>query len=287
MDEQNKNNSNIKTIHTYASDMAEAIANEQASMVKIALAEQNKKQKEIAVNNFVQAKKINFVFIFIGILLIIGAYFLITFLNKKSNENNVHEVVTKEIPTIIHADKQVILNNDVIGKEETAKIIQEEVKKGDNPDSMKALILKDDSAENFLKQIGSSASGAFVRSLGKFMLGTYTKKQGDTKSHLFLIIETKNYDQAFAGMLTWEKTLFDEMFSIFGIDVNQDRSVLFSKNFEDLLIDNNDARIIKDNTGQAVLYYMFIGKNNLVITDDIDTIKEITKRIRTQSIKPL
>lgn len=287
MDEQNKNNSNIKTIHTYASDMAEAIANEQASMVKIALAEQNKKQKEIAVNNFVQAKKINFVFIFIGILLIIGAYFLITFLNKKSNENNVHEVVTKEIPTIIHADKQVILNNDVIGKEETAKIIQEEVKKGDNPDSMKALILKDDSAENFLKQIGSSASGAFVRSLGKFMLGTYTKKQGGTKSHLFLIIETKNYDQAFAGMLTWEKTLFDEMFSIFGIDVNQDRSVLFSKNFEDLLIDNNDARIIKDNTGQAVLYYMFIGKNNLVITDDIDTIKEITKRIRTQSIKPL
>jgi hypothetical protein len=55
----------------------------------------------------------------------------------------------------------------------------------------------------------------------------------------------------------------------------------------DIIINNKDARVLLNEDGKPILYYMFVDKNNLIITDSIDAIKEIVSRLMLKNIKPL
>ena len=127
---------------------------------------------------------------------------------------------------------------------------------------------------------------------GRYMLGTYTSTEIDAqtntnKPYLFLILQTKDYNNAYAGMLAWEGTLLDDMFPIFGIDMSGDNKQLLGKPFKDILIDNKDARILADKDGNGLLYYILPDKENIVITNSEEAIKEIKSRLITKKIKPL
>ena len=53
MDEQNiPKPNNLKTIHTYASDMADMVRDEQQSVIKIALAEQKRRAKTLTADSY-------------------------------------------------------------------------------------------------------------------------------------------------------------------------------------------------------------------------------------------
>ncbi len=62
-------------------------------------------------------------------------------------------------------------------------------------------------------------------------------------------------------------------------------TALFQKSFGDALIDNLDARVLKDDAGNIVLMYVFPTDNMILITDNIDTVTEVTNRLRARKIE--
>ena len=63
-------------------------------------------------------------------------------------------------------------------------------------------------------------------------------------------------------MLTWEKTMLRDLFVLFNINLGADSSKLFEKPWGDVLVNNQNARILYDKNGKEILYYIFTNKNN-------------------------
>lgn len=288
---------NIKTIHTYSSDMADAVRQNEVSVIKIALAEQKKHEQE-ALYKKSEGTSVSKTILFLGGLIIIavavgGIYYLV---QKKKADSVVTEVATN-IDTLISYDSQTFIDmTNTVSVTDVAGILQTEVAKGGTAGSIKSLFLTHATTskqeflplEDFLNIIKTTAPSSLTRSLDdSYMVGTYQSKDDEATPHLFFLLKTTDYNQSYAGMLAWEKTLLDDFFVIFHIDVSGDRSTLFEKSWKDIIIENKDARILYDTQGNPVLYYLFIDKNTFIITDSQDTIKEVSSRLLAKKIKPL
>lgn len=288
---------NQKTLRTYSSDMADAVRENEASVIKIALAEQKKHENEdiYRAAEGSNTKKIILVLggiIFI-VLAVIGIYFVV---NKNTTDNQPAQIL-KNIETIISYDDSSFVDlSNASGKEDVANLMKTEVEKVGKPGSIRSIFLTTINngkpeliqTSGFLSLINTSASGSLVRSLSEnYMIGTYTSNINGSKPHLFLIFQTNDYNQAFIGMLDWEKTMLDDMFTLFHIDISGNRNTLFESKFKDIFINNKDARALYDNDGKEVLYYLFVNKNTFVITDNQSVVKEIVSRLFTKNIKPL
>ena len=86
-------------------------------------------------------------------------------------------------------------------------------------------------------------------------------------------------------MLQWEKTMLNDMFNLFNINTAGNSISLFEMPFKDALINNKDMRVLYNDSGDNVLSYVFIDKNNLIITDDQDTIEKVASLLLFKNIK--
>jgi len=282
---ENTNTNKLEGLHTYQSDMAKSLRENQASVIKIAAAEQKKQVEKIKKGIEIKERKYNFRYIFgtifIIVLIILGIKFLPSLLKQKIKL----QMSTPQIKTLILSNEQVVLDyNLLIGKENSGLNIQKELKKEIINDYIKSILIqkqengvdREISAQEFINQVSFNMPNALNRSLGeKMMLGSYTQ---NNQPSLFIIFQTENYEQSFAGILAWENFMFSDLFNLFGINISGENQNLFNKKFSDILIENNDARILRSDTNQPVLYYMFIDRKILIITDKIETLKEIKKR---------
>lgn len=297
--DENKKQSNIsgldiKNIHTYTSDMADAIRQNEASVIKIALAEKEKREQEAIYKEAEGTGASKFLLFLGGIILILGAVVGSYFLFKKSNDTVSPQQVLKEKESIISYDQRVSV--DVTEKKSQTDLfdsIKTDVEKVGKPKSIKEIVLtqKTDTVaeplaiDEFLSLMGTEAPSSLVRNLDSdYMIGTYT---AEDRPHLFLIFKIKDYNQAYASMLAWEKTMLHDLFIVFGIDVSNDSDTIFEKPWRDVIIDNKDARILYRRDGSDILYYIFPNKDTFIITDSQEAIKEITTRLLAKETKPL
>lgn len=301
MDENNKqlNNNEIKTIHTYEGDMANLVRGEQGSVIKIALAEQEKKRLNPKIEEATKIKYKNLIFIAGGLIIILVAIWLTFFLIKKSKDQSIAQLQETKIQTLVSYDNQTILDvTNVLNKDEFAKILGPEIKKEIKIGNIKTIFLNSNSkllnTQDFLKLINANLPGSLARSLSpQFMIGTFspTTNSGvvasERKNSFFIMLQTKDYTQAFAGMLEWEKTMLNDMFLLFNIDVSGENQKLLESSFKDIVILNKDTRVLQDQNGNPILYYLFVDNNTFVITDNQDTAKEIISRLVIKNIKPL
>lgn len=185
---------------------------------------------------------------------------------------------------------------DVTGKKSQTDLfesIKTDVEKVGKPKSIKEIVLTQKvdivseslTIDRFLSIMSTEAPSSLVRNLDSdYMVGTYT---GEDRPHLFLIFKIKDYNQAYASMLAWEKTMLHDVFILFGIDVTNDSDTIFEKPWRDVIIDNKDARILYRRDGSDILYYIFPNKDTFIITDSQDAIKEIATRLLAKETKPL
>jgi hypothetical protein len=278
--------------------MADAVRDNEMSVIKIALAEKEKRESEEIYKKAEGSNSSKVFLIFGGIILIVIALGITYFVTQKNVETTSPVQTIKEIEAPISFNEKTFVDtagltthNDLSGA------IKKEVGNDSKENSVKAIFLKKDvsgkpelvNVTEFISLIGESAPQALIRNLGeKYLIGTYNTKDGDSsKPHLFLIFSIKDYNQTYASMLSWEKTMLNDMSSIFGIDISGDRSELLEKQWSDIIIDNKDARVLYDNLGKEVLYYIFINKNNFIIADNQDVLKEVVTRIISKETKPL
>jgi len=108
-----------------------------------------------------------------------------------------------------------------------------------------------------------------------FMFGTLGE------SH-FLIIKLASFENAFAGMLTWENDLSQDMGPLFST-AELLRSLPPETDFIDITDRNKDIRAITLGN-QPILAYSFLDNNILIITDKIDTLRTLIDRITREKL---
>lgn len=291
-------NSDLKVIHTYTSDMADAVRQNDMSVIKIALAEKEKRENEEIYKKAEGTNSSKIFLVFGGIILIIIALVITYLVTQKNVETNSPVQTAKEIGAPISYNEKVFMDTaGLTTHNDLSNAIKKEVGNNNKENSVKSIFLTRSiggkpelvNVTDFISLIGESAPQALVRNLGEeYLIGTYSIKEGELlKPHLFLIFSIKDYNQTYASMLSWEKTMLHDMSSIFNIDLSGDRSELLEKQWSDIIIKNKDARVLYDNLGKEILYYIFINKNDFIITDNQETLKEVEARIVSKETKPL
>lgn len=294
MDEQNNINLNKKpeALHTYAGDMASMVRDNEASVIKIAMAEQRRRESEVQKEISKKQKNYAVIFAILSIVLIIGAIYIYKYLNQKGKIEATHTEILTEIPTLVPDDIQTLIPTDTIaGREDLVRVLVKErlVKKSGLVESifLTSSGKKTLTSTEFLDLVGSSIPSAFERSLASdFMIGLYRPNDA-TKVGTFFVFKSSSFDQAVAGSYAWEKTLLDEFSTIFGIDISGENRMLLQKSFEDTIIYNTDVRVLYNTNKEPLIYSLFLNQNLYMLTDNKDVIVESIKRLRTQNAKPL
>ncbi|MBU3968960.1 hypothetical protein KJ991_01970, partial [Patescibacteria group bacterium] len=152
------------------------------------------------------------------------------------------------------------------------------------------------SVDEFLNLLEIKLPDFLFRYLGdEFMLGIHSVRNIEP----FLILETSSFENAFAGMLEWEKNMENDLGPIFienssknktedesGNEMALDNSTTTSesfvnikKTFEDMVIRNKDIRVLKDINGNSKLMYFFPDRKTIVITTNQYTLVEVLDRL--------
>ena len=275
-----------KGLRTFASDMAEAVRVQEGSVIKIAIAESQKKERE--AQGAVTETRSNTAFaIFSVLLLVVGVgVFAYAFISSQPKT----AVVVAPNPlnqSIVINDGSVELDVTSRSRQDIAKGIHDlavnnPLTEGQilniNPTSKATGVVVKPTAPELLKMLGTSMSSSLVHALGdRYMIGSYKEVNGGKP---FIIFTTNTFDYAYSGMLAWEKKMVDDLFVIFDIPITGDNSYLLSKKFGDAIIKNQDIRVLADKDGATLFLYVFVNNNDMIIVaKDEDTIIELLKRM--------
>lgn len=302
--EENKtqinNKENIKTVRTYMSDMADTVRANEISVIKVALAEQNKKAREDLYRK-AESTPVNKIFWFIGgLILIAGALYGSTFLIDKKDKVSIPVQIAKEEAMISYDETSTITLSSSDKLVDKIKNVLKEKNSTSNNSSIKYIpVLKEVDGvkekitpKEFFSNLKFTAPSPLVRSLSyNYMIGTYAKNDSSlpesTNQKLFIILQSNDYEFTYAGMLDWEKTMAGDMLELFELNTTDTKIKLNERHWKDLVISNKDSRVLYNEENKPILYYIFADQNNLIIADSQDTIKEVLAKLILKNIKPL
>ncbi len=302
---ENKGSAKARTNHlsvrTFKTDLQDIVRQNKLSITKIAALESDRIRKSPKLNT----KSNDKVYIFLSLMFFFLAVFVIAFalffffFKSQFEDNNIAEAPNEsyypEFMTnkIIFAEKKIRID---VSNKNAAYIINVllAAKNSKNTNSKNGDIVEMELVENIgndkfkradIKSIISKlfryAPPTFIDTLDKdYMFGVHnisSKKAG------FIILSTNSYHFALAGMLDWEKTIEQEL-GPFLIDGRQYSEFLNpadrSGDFKDVVVQNYDARVLQDKYGKILILYGFVGKDRVIITNNIKTFLELAKRIQ-------
>lgn len=281
-----ENKTSNKTVKTYAEQMAEALSSNREGMIKKVIHEEE--ERDLEKKNLSPESKKNKVFMVVSLVLTVLALgILLFFLFRKS-------IYTVDVPPqfvpIIFTDKTDF--NDVTGLTR-AKIVQTivnevaatEVKEG----GIEGFYVLEDKKVVTLSRLMTLLKANLV--LGEksnisenFLLGVVHEPQDNGKD-FFLLLKTRSFEDIFGQMRNWEPKMFADLYEFFGIDLNLDTNELLTKDFEDGIIQNKNARVLYDKDGKIALMYVFVDDNSILVTNTEDATREIILRLASSKIK--
>ena len=139
------------------------------------------------------------------------------------------------------------------------------------------------SATDFLNAINARVPTSFLRSIQpNFMVGVHVFDGNQP----FIVLKTSFYENAFVGMLEWEKYIKEDLSPLFAeknirttlTQIATTTSEIKTFMFNDLVLKNKDTRILKNKEGEITLVYSFVDKNTIIITTNENTFGEILTR---------
>ena len=114
-----------------------------------------------------------------------------------------------------------------------------------------------------------------------FLAGISNK---DTKD-FFILIQMRSTTDVFDVMRAWEEKMFFDLHKFFGVELSPDTKYLLTKDFEDGIIQNKNARILHDTNGRIVLMYVYLEDGSLLVTNSEATVGEVITRLASARVK--
>ncbi len=134
----------------------------------------------------------------------------------------------------------------------------------------------------FLKLIGAKPPDILTRTfLGPFFLGIHTIDQNVP----VLVIPIQSYDRALEGMLAWENSInleLSPLYTFVPMDITNASGTPEKNVFKDLVVNNFDTRVLRDEKGEIRLLYAFPTRNLLIITERPNSFIEALARLRAE-----
>ncbi len=277
----------LKAIRTFQGDVAETLHKQKESIFSIrqsALKKDPEPQREVESNS--NAKRIlTFAIgsILLLVLTLIGGYYTYAEFLRKS---------APPIPAVpesrfISAESSTKIDANSLTREEIFAKIQE-ASGGVKTAELKHIMplsgtTTEMTTEKFMTALGTNAPGNLIRAFDPtFMLGTL----GNSR---FLILKLASFNNAFSGMLSWEKNIAQDLSGLFANKITL-QSIGPTAVFRDVVHKNKDLRALfssektSSSTPQIVLLYSFFDSQILIITDRPETLQTVIGRLNREKL---
>lgn len=142
------------------------------------------------------------------------------------------------------------------------------------------------SVRTILSTISATIPGELVRSIDPFYytLGVHAFDENQS----FLIIHIDAYELAYNGMLSWERTMYNDLQPLFkrtpsprtlGEQATTTPPVqLLQTVFADRVVENRETRAVQNEVGDLLLLWTFLDRSTIAITTNEHTLREIITR---------
>lgn len=277
----------LKQIRTFEGDVAEAIQKKNESLISIQEKQVKKQGNVVSTKEPSPRGSRSLVMAFFTIFFIAvgsyGAYYAWT----RYQTQVVVPVVSTPPNQFLMADSITDIDGSTLGRESllaTIATTKSKLRGGSSVEQIQLHYGGDPTSDlmttsDFLFRLASHAPAPLVRAFDKsFMLGVM-----GSPSHTFLIVKLTSFENAFPGMLEWEPLMAEDIWPLVASESVID-SIPSQPQFDDVVIENRDARILKDNSGRTALLYSFYDNNYLIITDNETTFRTIIQRLDSQKL---
>lgn len=292
--------SNVKkstpTIRSYAYDIKSKVRDEGVSLAQIVMAEERKKEETHQTEADIttrdkQGTLLKFMLISIGIIALLGgvAAYLFTIYSRAPVSTNVNTpspglIRTEKITPIVLKDGYKTTLLQAVSLLKTSSIPQGTL----NDIQFKESVGNENlevNAFRFLVILESKVPETLSRSLlPGYSFGLHSLE----KNEPYIILQSESYENAFSGMLEWEKTIIDDIGPLFFTrdDLANPTSTadIGKQNFKDTVIYNKDSRTIVDEENRILMLWSIIDQHSIIITSNSLTLEEIVKRLTTSRI---
>ena len=280
---ENDNQIKNKIVQTYAEDMTEAIENSPGGAIREIIREQEK--SEILKKELSPESKKNKFFMLVSFILIILASTMLSFFYFRTKDNTV--LPEKRFTPLIFNDVSTFtevkdLTKDQIAQTVLNKVNTTKVKSG----GVEGIYLTDNKNIVGLRKFIAFIQGNFIpgdRALvsDNFLIGVVN---GETKN-FFILMKVNSLSDVFDPLRIWENKMFSDLHGFFDIAISPETKYLLTASFEDNIVQNKNARILRDTNGGIIMMYILANDNSVVITNDENTANEVMLRLSSDKVK--
>ncbi|OGI46534.1 hypothetical protein A2121_01495 [Candidatus Nomurabacteria bacterium GWB1_40_6] len=291
-----------KFVKTYAEDMASVLESDKEGLVKKIIHGEEEHEQE--KKNLSPESKKNRLFMLIGFVLIFLALLILSYFLFKKEDINTVAVQKQFIPLIFNDKSEFVeilgLNKDEVVETILSQVNDTEVKIG----GIKGIYLTENKQIIGLRRFITIIKGNFVPGEDKlfvddnFLMGsmlTGLKSSSPTAGparppegaggDFFILLKTRSTADIFSQLRVWEEKMLADLHKFAGIDLSAETNYLFTKDFEDGVIENKNARILHNKDGGIVLMYIFADENSVIITSSELATHEIILRLASSEKK--
>lgn len=273
----------VKPLQTYERDIAEAIRSNNESVASINLAKQKKLQEHETVAEKTEKIGRKSLTLLISLVLVISgvsvAFLIYYFVSNRPSP------VVPVAPSLITVNEKRVLDITGLNTGGALNKILEEIKKPGKETGLVQIELTEGPTENkrtvstqrFFELFAIGAPPTLGRAFGSQWVFGF-QNMGETSAP-FIFASINSFDNAFDGMLRWEKVATENLGPIFiKPETKIADNTTGDSGFEDLITRSKDTRVLKDNLGNIILLYSFLDTENLVITTNERTFSELLNR---------
>lgn len=273
----------VNKVETLSKDMVKVLSNPGQGLIKdiIHQEEAHEEEKmnfspETSKNKWMVAGSIIFVLITLGGL----SYFFL-------NQENLVVSVKPQFSPLIYTDESVFLPIDELNKNQIVAEVVERITLSEIKESaVEGIYLTENKEIIGFRKFIDLIDGTLVFDRNNFfddnfLIGLVNRKSTD----LFILAKIRSHTDVFSAMREWEYKMFSDLHGFFGVPINADTSYLLTKDFEDGIVQNQNARVLYDKDGGIVMAYVYGDANSLIIINTESAAREVINRLAGSRIK--
>ncbi|MDQ5955348.1 MAG: hypothetical protein QG621_351 [Patescibacteria group bacterium] len=291
-----KPQSAVPPIQTFNTDVGEYVKDNKVSAVQVMAAEATRRaeeEKPIVVKSGTSTG-VKVVLVCVGLLLLVGAggalaytYYTQRTLPAAENPSAPFIAVDEVVPLTI------------LPNESSADILQSLTTTKNTVQLSLGLIAQlaittgttSIAAQPFFAATTPRMPASLLRTLGtQYLIGVHSYDVNQP----FILLSVDSYEQGYAGMLAWEKTMQQDLAPLFNyapVNANSSQTQtapqILSSSFADSIVHNHDTRVVTNSAGSIVFLWTFVNRSTILITTNPGTIDEVLSRQKTAPILTL